>query len=162
MKIDYKIISIAFLLFFTSCNWSQSDSEEIIERDQFVLMLVDLHLADVLLAQSQLFDHQLADTSGKKSYYNYIFKKYNTNEYKFSKTVEYYARHNAEYYDIYSEVIDELSKKRAEMISSKEHNAEQNNSDTTIQKDADSTIQKDADSTFQKAVIRAKKSNIKL
>lgn len=110
------LTSIILLFFVNSCTYFEAEVDpDIIQRDTFILSLVDVHIADVLLAKERKFDKSLKDTTGKKSYYNSIFKKYKINEYRFNKTVTYYGEHIPEYNEIYKEVIEKLSEARAEV-----------------------------------------------
>ena len=110
------LISIILLVLFNSCtSFFTEENKDIIQHDTLVMFLADMQVADILLIQNRNFDRNLNDTTGKKSYYNFIFKKYNINEFRFIKTIEYYGKNTQEYSEIYTNVIDELSKRRAEV-----------------------------------------------
>ncbi len=87
---------------------SSSDNDEIIKQDKFINILVDIHVADALIADKGLYDGNLKDST--KSYYNYIFKKHNISRASFDKSMEYYSKDAEHYYQIYDIVIDEISK----------------------------------------------------
>ena len=110
------LTSIILLILFNSCtSFFTEENKDIIEHDTLVMVLADIQIADILLIQNRNFDRNLKDTTGKKSYYNFVFKKYNINEFQFIKTIEYYGQNTKEYSEIYTDVIDELSKRRAEI-----------------------------------------------
>ncbi len=110
------LTSIILLFLFNSCtSFFTEENKNIIEHDTLVMILADIQIADILLIQNRKFDRNLNDTTGKKSYYNFIFKKYNINEFRFVKTIEYYGQNTKEYSEVYTNVIDELSKRRAEV-----------------------------------------------
>lgn len=115
------IITILLISFSVSCTYfsGKEKNKEVIGRDTFTQVLVEMHIADVVLGRERKMDRDLIDTTGKKSYYNTIFKKYKVNEYRFNKTVEFYGLHSAEYSEIYKEVVDELSARRAKVDSAK-------------------------------------------
>ena len=110
------LTSIILLFLFNSCtSLFTEENKDIIEHDTLVMILADIQIADILLIQNKKFDRNLNDTTGKKSYYNFIFKKYKINEFRFIKTIEYYGQNTKEYSEVYTDVIDELSKRRAEV-----------------------------------------------
>lgn len=111
------LTSIILLFLFNSCtSLFTEENKDIIEHDTLVMILADIQIADILLIQNKKFDRNLNDTTGKKSYYNFIFKKYKINEFRFIKTIEYYGQNTKEYSEVYTDVIDELSKRRAEIV----------------------------------------------
>ncbi len=115
-KIIFLGIFVSQIFGISSCQWfSENGNDEIIERHRFIHVLADIHVADAILSHKNLNDRDLKDTTGKKSYYNSIFKKYQITEYKFAKSVEYYSKNPQKYYEIYTEVIDELNKKRVSL-----------------------------------------------
>jgi len=112
------IIITIFILLSVSCKHFQNDgTKDIISRDTFVMALIDMHITDIFLSKEQRLDRNLNDTTGKISYYNFMYKKYHINEYRFTKTVDYYSQHCDEYSLIYKDVIDELSKRRSDLDS---------------------------------------------
>ena len=118
MKKTILYIFFIVILFASSCSFFEKKQDtNIIQRDTLVLVLSDMHITDILLAQNKSFDRNLKDTTGKKSYYNYLFRKYNINEYKFLETIKYYSANTKEYEEIYSDVIDELSRRKEIIIS---------------------------------------------
>jgi len=92
-----------------------------IDKDTLIEILVDIHLADAMLAEKQLFDKNFEDT--KISYYNYVYKKHNITRVEFNKTIEYYSYNPAEYVTIYVKVLEKLNRLNDELGNPTNRNA---------------------------------------
>ena len=97
---------------FISCSKrGEKIPADIIPEDKMVQILVEVHLAE---SQSQMSVQYNDIRYLKQSYYQYIFKKHQTNYKQLEKSFNYYAAHPDIFSKIYDEVITGLSKKQAE------------------------------------------------
>ncbi len=107
------ISKTAFLLIFTSTfflfSCQKGANVQLIEKEDLVNILTEIHIADALLANKGMYDGKLKDTT--KSYYNYILKKYDISRADFEHTLSYYGENPEEYLLIYDEVIAEIDEK---------------------------------------------------
>jgi hypothetical protein len=107
------ISTTAFLLitatisFLFSCQ--KGANVQLIEKEELVNILTDIHIADALLANKGMYDGKLKDTT--KSYYNYILKKYDISRADFEYTLSYFGENPEEYLFIYDEVIAKIEEK---------------------------------------------------
>ncbi len=99
------IIATTFFLF--SCQ--KGTNVQLIEKEDLVNILTDMHIADALLATKGMYDGKLKDTT--RSYYNYILKKYDISRADFEHTLKYYGENPDEYLLIYDEVIANIDEK---------------------------------------------------
>ena len=101
-----KIIFIfAFIIF--SCGEQKETGENILDREKFVLVLTDMHLAEAEQMQTQMIEQ----IQYKKGYVQYmdIFKKHGTDTAQVRRTFEYYTHNDQEgLLEIYRDVKDRL------------------------------------------------------
>ena len=107
-----KILSliIAPVIFLTiSCNENpqQFSKREVIERETFVSILVDLHLMDALTDGTRF--HNEFHPKDTLDLYSKIFDKYQVTQAEFDSTVANYSRNPDMYLDVYDDVLMELS-----------------------------------------------------
>lgn len=113
----YKILFSLLLLFLIACH-HDAVPDNLIEEDQFVPLLVDIHLADGYLSiGSQLPDSLSYRGNGL---YDAIFKKHHVDSVQFKKSYQYYSIHLEQMSRIYKAVVaqltaknDSITKKRA-------------------------------------------------
>lgn len=97
------IILIALTILIASCE----QDKEILEKEKFTDILVDIHIADALLASQQMHDIELRRDSA--SYYNYIYKKHNITRAQFEKNLAFYAKEPKEFSALYDDVRFKIS-----------------------------------------------------
>lgn len=105
MKVNY----ILFLLFLVivSCRQQEKVKAEI-DRDTFIDLLVDIHLADGYLnTQGYRVDVERGKISEG---YSFVLKKHNVTPKQFLATVKYYTKHANQYDEIYNKVIEKLTR----------------------------------------------------
>ena len=98
--------------------WSCSNNEvpeDILNRDKFIEILVDVHVTDAMLTNQQLYDRKYAKDS-TKSYYNWIYIKHKVNKEDFDKTMEFYTNHPELFNKLYDDVLNNLHKKETEIV----------------------------------------------
>lgn len=98
------IILIALIL---ACN-ANKVPDNVIERNKMVLVLVDMHLADAVLAKVNNPDTMLMMSSSK---YYLIFKRHSIDSAMFTRSLKYYNTQPIELKKMYVEVIDSLNAK---------------------------------------------------
>ncbi len=108
MKLTYYhiITSVLLMSFLLACN---KDKQDVLEKETFINILVDLHLYDAVLSDKGYYDGNLTDST--TSYYHYILKKYQISRSAFDRSVKYYNKNGDEYLEIYKEVIEIISHK---------------------------------------------------
>ena len=103
----YLIFILLLLVIINACSYKSSSPLDIIPENQFVSLLIDIHLADASLNILQMKDSKLKITAD--DYYFSVLKKHNTNKRKFDKSLEYYSKDLVKYNKIYDEVLKNLS-----------------------------------------------------
>jgi hypothetical protein len=104
----YKILFSLLLLFLIACQHDAAP-DNLIKEDQFVPLLVDIHLADGYLStKPQLPDSLSYYGNGM---YAEIFKKHQVDSVQFKKSFEYYSAHLEQMSQIYKNVVDQLTAK---------------------------------------------------
>lgn len=104
------ILLSTIIIFAVSC----SDNEGIISKDKIIVILTDLHKANIIFSDLRLSDTKLKEKNA--SHYNYIFKKYNITRAEFEKTLKYYSYNLGEYIIIYDEVVAKLEKEELDFV----------------------------------------------
>lgn len=99
------VIGVVFLA--TSCSFIVNKNEDLIERDVFTDVLVDIHIADALLAEKGLRVN--SDSVRISKYYDDVFKKHGVSRKMFEQTVVYYTEHSLDYKFIYDNVVEKLN-----------------------------------------------------
>lgn len=102
-----KLIPVVLLVALSACN--NNENTKIIDKEQFVEILADLHITDAILAEKAWYDAKLRDST--RSYYNYVLKKHHISRAQFDKTLDYYSN-NLEEYSLMYEQVAELIKQR--------------------------------------------------
>ncbi len=104
-----KIFIIIFLYIFTfsSCNNSRNAPNNIISREKFTKILIEIHKTDALLNVIGVMDNKLSKPDSM-SYYNKIFQEYGITRQQFYYTFNYYIENMADFMEIQQVVIDSL------------------------------------------------------
>ncbi|WP_214070748.1 DUF4296 domain-containing protein [Mucilaginibacter sp. dw_454] len=101
------ILFFSALLFLFSCEGNK-DTKGIIDRDEMVKLLVDVHLVDGSLAAQPNGDSLYRQGTGR---YVYVFKMHHTDSAQFKKSVAYYVRQPEVVQKMYDDVIKILQAK---------------------------------------------------
>ncbi len=101
----YKILFSLPLLFLLACNHDPKP-DNLIDEDQFVSLLVDIHLVDGYLSSKS----QLPDTLNYRGngLYTAVFKRHQVDSVAFKKSYQYYSVHLEQMNHIYEAVLDRL------------------------------------------------------
>ena len=107
-----KVLFVGFFVFLLfSCNKSNDNhSDNVLNKRDFISIMIDIHKTDALLNVESLFDNKL-DYQDSLSYYNQIFKKHNTTREIFYNTVYYYLDDMNRFIDIQKIIVDSLNAK---------------------------------------------------
>jgi len=108
-KLKFNNPVIIFLIIFSiiSCKNKDSDKKDILSKNEFINVLVDIHLANATLNYMQADKNW--ENFKANDYYPSILKKHNVSGKKFEKTIQYYIKRPIEYDAIYDSVINRLS-----------------------------------------------------
>lgn len=110
-RFNNKFIFILISVFFLACN--NKKSEDIIAKNEFINILLEVHLANATLNYMQ------SDKNWKNyknsDYYPSILKKHNVTVKDFNNTIQYYIKKPDEYDAIYDSVINRLSVMQGEI-----------------------------------------------
>ena len=104
------ILSTGLIILFSllvSCNLN--NDTDIIPREEFIKILTELHIADAVLTEKNLYDRKLKDSTD--SYYNYILVKYNMSRNKFDNSLIHYSLDMEDFSLIYDQVIENIATK---------------------------------------------------
>jgi hypothetical protein len=101
------ITFLTFILSFSFC--SENENNKIIEKDIFVKIMADMHIAESIMTDKGWYDGMLKDSTS--SYYNYILKKYNVSRNQFDNSLQYYSKDLEDLEFIFAEEIAYLNKK---------------------------------------------------
>jgi len=109
-KYFFPFFAVLVLLAGTGCNNKQK--KHVIPKDDFVDILVDIHLLDGIMRQPN-FKKSLTknDTT---DYYDAILRSHNYSREQFDSTVLYYSKDIREFDDIYQNVLSNLNQMEAE------------------------------------------------
>lgn len=93
------------LLIFIAC----SQKKVPLNQQQFIALLIDMHVADGTLAQTKGYS---AENEKKNyAYYNSVFRKYGIDRAEFDSCMRYYSAQTALFSKLYDVVIDSLNKR---------------------------------------------------
>ena len=96
------------LLFLIACH-HDSKPDNLIEQDQFIPLLVDIHIADGYLSTKPQMPDSLSYYGN--GLYDAVFKKHHVDSAQFKKSFQYYSLHLTEMSRIYKAVFEKLSAK---------------------------------------------------
>ncbi len=109
----YKILFYLSVLFLCACNRDKTP-DDLIDKEKFIPLLVDVHLADGYLGtRSQLPDSLSYRGNGL---YAAVFKRYGVDSAQFRKSYKYYSYHLNDIKDIYKEVVARLTAKNDSIV----------------------------------------------
>lgn len=108
----------AAILLLTSCYSAPEQEtapppENLIDRDELVLILADVEIAESALRQKQNVGHEIKNI--KETYYHSIFSKYNVSREQFDSSMIYYKQDPEVMDKIYEDVITKLSVMESEI-----------------------------------------------
>ena len=118
MMIKKVLYLFAGILLLTSCYSSPnqevgSTPDNIIERDQLVLIITDVEIAESSLRQKQNVGHEIKNI--KETYYHSIFSKHAVTKEQYDSSMAYYKRDPEVMDKIYEDVITKLSMMQSEI-----------------------------------------------
>ncbi len=105
INVKYWVIAGGFFLLFAAC----SRPKVILDQQEFISLLIDMHIADATLSTSREYTPE-----GEKrnyAYYNGIFEKYNIDNASFDSCMYFYSSQPILFAKIYDAVIDSLNRK---------------------------------------------------
>lgn len=109
----YKILFSLILLFLCACNRNNAP-KTLVEKEKFIPLLVDVHLADGYLGTGQQMPDSLSYRGN--GLYAAIFRRYNVDSAQFKKSFQYYSSHLDDMKDIYKEVLARLTAKNDSIV----------------------------------------------
>jgi hypothetical protein len=126
MRTVVLIITI-LIISFIGCN--KEEQKKRIPRKEFVQLLVDIHLMDGMLSNSD-FRRKLAkrDTA---DYYNELIREHGYTKAQFDSTIDYYSHDLKEFDKIYQKVLSQLSQKESRIKQKIEQKMKREKEDTT-------------------------------
>ncbi len=105
-------MKVTYFLFFSllvlmACRQEEKVKAEI-DRETFIDLLVDIHLADGYLnTQGYRMDVERGKIAEG---YSFVLKKHNVTPKQFLATVKYYSKHANRYDEVYNKVIEKLTR----------------------------------------------------
>lgn len=104
------LIGVVFLA--TSCAFIKNEDSDIMEREMFIDVLVDVHFADAIISEKGF---RITNDSLRISrYYDDIMKKHNISRKQFDRTIDFYTKNSEDYKRVYDEVIKNLTRMQDE------------------------------------------------
>jgi EAL domain-containing protein (putative c-di-GMP-specific phosphodiesterase class I) len=100
------------LFFLASCRGTHSDNP-IIDKEKFIAILIDIHLTEASLMQSNPFEK--GRTVSMIMQYDKIFEKHQVSREDFMQTFDYYRQHPKEMDELYNEITERMTIKEAEI-----------------------------------------------
>lgn len=103
-----RLVIIAIALLLVSCGEEEAPlpPDNAIPEDQFVPVMVDVHLIEATI--NQKFGRRDDTTSSSLRYYEALFEKHAITRTQFDSTFNYYKRNPAQMEKIYQQVNDSL------------------------------------------------------
>lgn len=103
------VVTLLFLLVSISCkdDSTRINKSKIIPREDFIEILVNIHLTDVMIAGST--NYKRYEPSDTVDIYGSIFEKYGITKSEFDTTVAMYTRQPDVYIKVYDEVLLKLN-----------------------------------------------------
>jgi hypothetical protein len=113
-----KIALLSVLLLVYACSSKDNKTripDNIIPPDKMVSIIVDFHLVEASLSQSQQNHEDVNQLSNYR--YNSIFQKHKINRIQLGESIMFYTDHMKDLEAIYKEVVVELSTTQSRIIS---------------------------------------------
>lgn len=110
-----KQISFLFLIIFliSGVGCDKNEKNNVIPKDEFADILVDIHLMDGITYQADLRSSLLQNDT-TIDYYDAVLKSHNYSRAQFDTSLVYYSKNIREFDKIYQEVLSTLNKMEAE------------------------------------------------
>lgn len=89
--------------------WGCTDNAPM-EREKFTKMMVEVHLADAVLAEGKRNSMGLTDRKNY-SFYGELLNRYGVTRAEFDSCIDYYSRNTALFEQIYKDVVDSLNRR---------------------------------------------------
>lgn len=105
-------IIILMSLWLSACKHTKSE-KPVIDKETFMNILIDIHLTEASLMQSNPFEK--GRTLTMMMQYDKIFEKYKVSREDFMKTFDYYRQHPKEMDELYNEMTEIMTVKEAEL-----------------------------------------------
>ena len=109
-----KNLIIFLLLFSCGLKTDEMKNENIISKNEFTKILIDIQLAEANFELNKVNNATRA-LDDLKEEYSKIYKDYNIDENIFTETLSYYSERPAELEEIYLEMLEELNFKREQL-----------------------------------------------
>lgn len=103
------LIAIAFC---TSCNLIDRLPEGYPDKEEFALVLTDIHISEATLSQLRIKNREVDKQSA--GYYHDVLAKYDLTESKFDSVVSWYLSRPEVYQEVYESVLSNLGQKEAQ------------------------------------------------
>ena len=103
----FLFISGILLILSCSDDPTKVSTKNMIERETFVNVLVDIHIMDAISNESMYFRHFAPQDS--VDFYSSIFQKYNITKAEFDSTVVAYTRQPGLFKEVYDDVLLKLN-----------------------------------------------------
>lgn len=127
----FLLLLLIAVVTFSACKEESREKGEVIDEDKFIDVLVDLHIADAMLATDIKKENEKLFLP--KNFYHQVLKKHNITRADFNKSIAYYAEEPAKLGQIYDKVMEKLNTLSAKISGPVE---KQKNTPETTQKDS--------------------------
>lgn len=101
---------LIIILIVSSCSLFSNKPKGLLEDEELVNLLVDIHFADAVVSIKGY--RVMQDSATINLLYDDIMKKHNVTRKQFDETIQYYSKNVTEYDRIYDQVLEILSKKQ--------------------------------------------------
>lgn len=102
---------VCFLALCTSCEDAEEPPENLLPRDTFVEVMVEVQLIEAIFNQNMIRNDEPKARIAR--YYKDSFEQFGVSREAFEATHEWYHKHPAELQNIYDEVISKLRQKQS-------------------------------------------------
>lgn len=118
IKIVYKYAIIALVFYTTACSYNkQTKPEPFFERKTMADILTDISIAEAGVNQAVVYKDSF--DAPLKTYHDFIYKKYNTNQKEFTDNYTYYTQNPILLDSIYNDVLNNLTELRIKKSTTK-------------------------------------------
>jgi len=104
------LIFLSLALFISSCSLFSNKPKDLIDEEELVNVLVDIHIADAVVSIKGY--RVIQDSLTISLFYDDIMKKHNISRKQFDETIKYYSENVSKYDRIYEQILEILSKKQ--------------------------------------------------
>lgn len=106
----FHILLILVPLFMMGSCHRQRPPKDLLEKDEMIPLLIDLHL--VYAIQSSVQFRKISTDVDSMDVYSYIFEKHGVSKVVFDSSIAWYSRHPKLFTEIYDEVVMDLTQKQ--------------------------------------------------